>query len=106
MKIEDTMKELLSRVQKLERVVFGDKKIKAKAEPQEFKGATGGLRYLVSKGFFDRKRLFAEVEGELKKHEYHYSKQAIQTTLNNLSRAGGPLVGFKENGKKVYARRK
>lgn len=105
MKIEATVKELLSRVQKLERVVFG-KKIKAKAEPQAFKGATGGLRYLVSKGFFDRKRFFAEVEGELKKHGYHYSKQAIQTPLNNLSRAGGPLVGFKENGKKVYARRK
>jgi hypothetical protein len=106
MKLEDTVKELIGRVLKLEHVVFGKEKSKGKSEPREFKGATGGLRFLVSKGFFDRKRLFGEIEGELRKQGYHYSKQAIQTPLNNLSRASGPLVGFKENGKKVYAKRK
>jgi len=39
-------------------------------------------------------------------HGYHYSKQAIQTPLNRLSLQNGRLVGLKEKGHKVYAKRK
>jgi hypothetical protein len=99
-------KDLVLRVEKLERAVFGTGNPKAITQRQAFKGATGGLRWLVSKGFFDRKQKFGEIEAELRKHGYYYSKQAVQTPLNNLSRKGGPLVGFKEKGKKVYAKRK
>ncbi len=49
---------------------------------------------------------FSEIEGELNKQGYHYSKQAIQTPLNCLSKQSGPLVGLKEQGHKVYAKRK
>ena len=61
---------------------------------------------LLSHGFFDHRRRFSEIEGELKKQGYHYSKQAIQTPLNRLSRQSGPLVGLKEQGHKVYVKRK
>ena len=105
MKTTKTISALLLRIKKLEDAVFGQRKVTA-IKPKEFTGATGGLRFLISKGFFDRKRTFAEIESELCKHNYHYSKQAIQTPLNNLSRAGCALVGFKEMGKKVYAKRK
>ncbi len=108
---EKTIEDLVARLEKLEAAVFGQagqkKKTKVEsAKSQDFNGATGGLRLLVSKGFFDRKRSFSEIETELVKQGYHYSKQAVQTPLNRLSKTGGSLVGFKEKGKKVYAKRK
>lgn len=104
MKTDHALNDLLRRVDKLERAVFGNRESKT-AKP-DFKGATGGLRLLVAKGFFDRRRFFSEIETELRKQGYHYSKQAIQTPLNRLSKIGGPLVSLREKGKKVYAKRK
>ncbi len=107
MKAENDLSNILRRLEKLERAVFETQKSKpAKPAKQDFKGATGGLRLLLSNGFFDRKRFFSEIETELQKQGYHYSKQAVQTPLNRLSRSGGLLVGLKEKGKKVYAKRK
>jgi hypothetical protein len=91
-------------VEKLERAVFTNRQ--SKPAKLDFKGASGGLRLLLSKGFFDRRRFFSEIEAELHKQGYHYSKQAVQTPLNRFSRSGGFLVGLKEKGKKVYAKRK
>ncbi|MFH1066529.1 MAG: hypothetical protein V1746_01305 [bacterium] len=105
MKTDKTFSELLVRIEKLERAVFGREKVTA-IKRKDFAGATGGLRFLISEGFFNHKRSFSEVESELRKQNYHYSKQAIQTPLNRLSRAGSVLVGFREKGKKVYAKRK
>ena len=100
-------KQIFERLEKLEKIIFSDKKqIVIQKGKQNFKGATGGLRLLTSKGFFDKKQTFGAIKGRLAGEDYHYSDQAIQTPLNNLSKAGGPLVGFKENGKKVYAKRK
>lgn len=104
MKTSKTLSDLLRRVVNLERAVFGNRK--TVIADRNFTGATGGLRLLVSKGFFDRRRFFSEIEAELRKLGYHYSKQAIQTPLNRLSAPGGPLVSLKEKGKKVYAKRK
>lgn len=106
-KDEKTFADLVARLEKLEHAVFADNKTKPKsADKEDFKGATGGLRLLVSKGFFDRKRNFGEIKKALASHDYHYSNQAVQTPLNNLSKTGGILVGLKEGGKKVYAKRK
>jgi len=105
MNSDASLSKLIQRIEKLEKAVFG--KGSAKVESRtDFGGATGGLRLLLSKGFFDRKRHFHEIETELQNRGYHYSKQAVQTPLNRLSRADGPLVGFKQKGKKVYAKRK
>ena len=109
MKADKNIQDLIARIEKLERAAFRQEKEKNKGKDlkdQHFSGATGGLRLLISKGFFDRKRAFSEIEAELLKHGYNYSKQAIQTPLNRLSKTGGTLVGFKEKGKKVYAKRK
>jgi hypothetical protein len=105
MKTDKTLNDLLLRIEKLERAVFGKRKVVV-TKRSDFTGATGGLRFLIAEGFFGRKRNFSEIESELRKQNYHYSKQAIQTPLNRLSRTGGALVGFKEMGKKVYAKRK
>jgi hypothetical protein len=101
------LSELQSRVEKLERAMFGKgAKKPAAARSSDFQGATGGLRFLVSDGFFDRKRAFGEIKEALAQHNYHYSKQAVQTPLNALSKPGSLLVSFREGGRKVYANRK
>lgn len=104
-KMKSEFEKLLRRVEKLEKTVFRTQ-IKTVAVEPDFKGATGGLRLLLSKGFFDRRRPFSEIESELQAKGYHYSKQAIQTPLNRLSVANGPLVALRAKGKKYYAKRK
>jgi hypothetical protein len=107
MKNDTTLRSLRLRIESLEKAVFGKGGPKAeKVQGVSFTGATGGLRFLVTKGFFDRKRTFREVNEALAGHGYHYSKQAVQTPLNSLSKAGSLLVSFREGGRKVYAKRK
>ena len=105
--ITKVLKDLQSRVKALEDIVFTKRqKTVPKKDSGDFKGATGGIRLLLSKGFFDRKRTFGEINEALASHNYHYSRQAVQTPLNKLSKAGSLLVGFSEGGRKVYAKRK
>jgi len=105
--------DLLRRVEVLERAVLGTatakvKKPKARApvSTANFDGATGGVRFLISKNFFSARRVFSEIEKGLQDDSYHYSKQAIQMALTRLSAKGGPLVALKDKGKKVYVKRK
>lgn len=98
---------LTARIEKLEKSVFGNGEAKSRGGKKEiFKGATGGVRLLVSNGYFDEKRQFAQITSELEKLGYHYSKQAVQEALNRLSHVGGPLVSLVERGRKAYAKRK
>ena len=104
------VKERISRLEKLERAVFAQAKTKSttsKLDPKKYKGATGGIRILVDNGFFDKKRSFGEICKALEGKGYHYSKQAVQTPLNNLSSTKGRLfVALTEKGRKLYAKRK
>ncbi len=109
--IVDKLNNIEKRIEKLE--IFADSnkespspQEKIDKKTQEYKGATGGIRLLISKGFFDKRKSFGEIKAALAEANYHYSNQAVQTPLNKLSKAGGPLVGFKEGGRKVYAKRK
>src|SRR5712691_5140293 len=107
MKNDTTLQNIRLRIERLEKAVFGKRVPKSeKAHSISFKGPTGGLRFLISKGFFDRKRTFGEIKEALASHGYHYSKQAVQTPLNSLSKAGSLLVSFRVGGRKVYAKRK
>lgn len=111
MKRDKTLSGILLRLEKLERAVFTSRNAKTHAKrsgpiKHEFMGATGGLRLLAVKSFFNQRRFFSEIETELRKQGYHYSKQAIQTPLNRLSSSGGLLVALREKGKKVYVKRK
>ena len=111
MKKEADINDLLRRVEILERAVLGDARPKkgkpsALANTGNFDGATGGVRFIFSKGFFDGRQIFAAIEKELQDNGYHYSKQAIQMALTRLSAKGGLLVALKDKGKKVYVKRK
>ena len=110
MKKEVDLNDLLRRVEILERAVLGNAKPKkaksAAASAENFDGATGGVRFLISEGFFNSRRLFSEVEKAMQDNGYHYSRQAIQMPLTRLSAVGGPLVALQEKGKNVYVKRK
>jgi hypothetical protein len=104
---DETLKKIERRLTRLERAVFGTKRGQTReASAKGFAGLKGGLRLLISRGFFKTKKALAITRQELEKHDYHYSAAAIQTTLNRLSIRTGPLAAFKEAGKKVYVRRK
>jgi hypothetical protein len=110
--------DLLRRVEILERAVLGPGKGAASPGDREtpkaagsaradvFDGAVGGVRLLISKGFFNSRRSFAEVEKAMQDEGYHYSKQAVQMPLGRLSNVGGPLVALKNKGKNIYVKRK
>lgn len=102
-------KQIFERLKRLEGAVFGniDRKNKPfKKQVKSFKGVTGGIRLLISKSFFKKKRTFDEIKKELHKNGYYSSRQAIQASLNQLSITKGPLVKIRERGKNYYAERK
>lgn len=107
---EKMVKDILIRLDKLEQVVFASKSPKSRKNTgttsEDYKGATGGIRLLITEGFFDGKRLFKDVRSKLTEKGYHYSRQAVQSGLNNLSKKGGPLVALEEKDGKKYAQRK
>lgn len=105
---EKIVKDIIARLNKIEKAVFsnGPPRTQVPKKEKEFVGATGGIRFLISKGFLDTKRNLSDIRKVLEKNSYNYSIQAAQSALNRLSKPGGPLVSLKEGGKKVYVKRK
>jgi hypothetical protein len=110
---DKTLSTIERRLARLEKAVFGqrgktkdNRKSTASAKTSDFSGATGGVHFLVSRGFFKQKRTLAAARTALSDHEYHYSAPAVQMALNRQSGRKGPLAAFKEGGKKLYVKRK
>ncbi|MFA6255030.1 MAG: hypothetical protein WC675_03285 [Patescibacteria group bacterium] len=103
---ESQNKKIIIRLEKLEAVVFGDGKTSKKIKKDSsFRGPKGGCQLILSKGFFNKKRAVDETKKELEKYDYYYSRDAIQTALNRMSKNNGLLVSLK--GKpKMYVKRK
>jgi len=104
---DDKLTEISKRLERLEKAVFG----KTRKRPQEqgtpaFSGATGGIRLLISKNFFNAKRKLGEVRDALAENGYHYSRQAVQMALKGLATRKGPLALLKEGGTNLYVNRK
>jgi hypothetical protein len=102
---EKTLKSIASRLERLEKAVFGGEG-KSVQRLVRFTGAAGGTRFLLSKGFFKQARTAPAVKAELDKNGYVYRISVVQTGLNRLSGRGGLLVAFRKDGKKVYVERK
>jgi hypothetical protein len=107
---DKVLRGIVSRLERLERAFLrsGKKAVDtAHADSKKYKGATGGIRLLVDEGYFDKKRPFGEICKALESKGYHYSKQAVQTPLNNLSSTKSKLlVAITANRRKLYAKRK
>lgn len=101
------IKEIIVRLEKLEKAVFlKDHRQPTDPKPKKFTGAKGGILFLLSKDYFNRRRSAPEVKEELKKNGYDYSIQVVQTALNRLSKSKEPLVALRDSGKRVYVKRK
>jgi len=105
---EQNIKNVIKRLERLEKAVFSTEKKPALnvSKPNKYEGPKGGILMLISNGFFDISRNTLDVKDELAKNGYHYHRNAIQTALNRLSTAKGPLTSFVENALKVSAKRK
>ena len=105
---EKTLKGILSRLAKLEKAVFAEKKSKtAKSQVSgNHQGASGGVKLLIESSYFSKKRTAVEVWQTLEEKGYHYKRQVVQVALLRLSKVGGPLVAMEEKGVKVYVNRK
>jgi hypothetical protein len=104
---EKKIRKLEQRIARLEKAVLAGRGHQAQKQPVKgFTGATGGVRFLLSKGFFKKKHGLKDVRTALAKNGYHYSRQAAHVALNNLTAKGGPLVSLQEGGRKVYVERK
>lgn len=110
----EILRRIDKRLKRLEDAIFGgDGQSKTASalksrqpKKSEFSGATGGVRFLISKGSLRKKQGLAEVRTSLSENGYHYSKQAVHEALKNLAAKGGPLVSLQEGGRKVYVERK
>lgn len=104
---EKTTKNILIRLNFLEKTVFGSGKKKTAVKKQEeFSGPKGGILLLISKGFFNKRRAAPEVRDELGKNNYDYRIQVVQTALNRLTKNKGLLTALTVGGKKIYVKRK
>lgn len=107
---EKTLKDIITRLDKLENYVFGEKTFKSsnssKIDKKQFTGPTGGVKFLITESFFREKKDFASIRKELEKDSYYYSRQAVNEALKGLSKPRGPLIVLKDGGKKLYVERK
>jgi hypothetical protein len=104
---DKALKAMAVRLERLEKAVFGaGEPSRSDRRPQRFKGAMGGTRLLISKGFLKQARTASAVKAELDRNGYVYRIQVVQTGLNRLSSRSGPLSAFRKDGKKMYVERK
>jgi len=108
MKSSNEIGLLESRVEKLEKAVFGlkGKRVAKPVMSDSFSGPKGGTTLLISKGYFDKRRTAQEVMSELEKNDYNYQLQVVRNTLNRLSSGRGPLTRLEVGGNRLYVKRK
>jgi hypothetical protein len=104
-KIEKMIQDHERRISKLEQVIFVEK-VKPEGK-QEFKGLSGGIKYLISKGFLSTPKSVKEIQEEMKKEGYHYRYQSISKLLSvDFMKKRKVLTRIKENGIWKYVIRK
>ncbi|MDP2631135.1 MAG: hypothetical protein Q8P56_07070 [Candidatus Uhrbacteria bacterium] len=108
MKSSNEISVLKARIEKLERAVFGSKgkKIASPLKSDNLGGPKGGTLFLISEGYFNKRRTAQEVMTELEKNDYNYRLQVVRNTLNRLSSMRGPLTRLDVSGNRLYVKRK
>jgi len=77
--IESKIDDIVSRIEKLEKIVFNEKK--PKISTKKYEGITGGLNFLIDSNRLDTPKSSKEIHEELKKEGYYYRKEAVDTIL-------------------------
>lgn len=93
------------RVSALEEAIFVQK-FEPKKKP-EFKGLSGGIQHLISKGFLNTPKSVKEIQEELRKEGYHYPYESVNKILYvNFMTKQKLLTRIKENDVWKYVIRK
>jgi hypothetical protein len=65
---QDTSRKIIKRLERLEKAVFGSREKQIQdAKERRFSGPSGGVRLLVSRNFFNAKRILGDVKKALAK---------------------------------------
>ncbi len=103
-KIHQRLDDLDSRLQKIEKMLFTEKKPLKKSN---YSGLSGGMRLLIDNGFFATPHEYREVNEELKREGYHYPLPSISKTLSvDFSNKQKVLTRIKEGTIWKYVKRK
>jgi len=102
---EKALRDHERRLSELEKVMFVEK-AKPK-ERQEFKGLSGGIKYLRSKGFLNTPKSTREIHEELAREGYHYGDKSVDKLLRiDFTTNKKILTRIKENNVWKYVTRK
>lgn len=83
------------RISELEKAIFVKK---AKPKVQNFKGLSGGIRFLIAKEFLNTPKSVKEIQEELGKEGYHYPYSSVNKLLQvNFMKRQKILTRIKEN---------
>lgn len=101
------IKELESRISKLENVVFSKKKSSTKTKSTQYVGLKGGIQLLMDNGFFKKPVLVTQIQDELQREGYFRPLQSTDTILRrDLVQKEKILTRIKVNGVWQYVMRK
>lgn len=79
-KILQEIREIKERLVEIERIVLS-KKSKPISTSQNYQSLSGGVRFLINQGFFNKLRSLNEVISELQKEGYYFPKESVSTCL-------------------------
>lgn len=80
----DKIDKRLIRIEKLvspDIIISSQTKTESKEKTKEFKGITGGVRYLIDNRFFEKPKSMRDIFDELKKEGYFYPVQSVDSTI-------------------------
>ena len=101
------IKELESRISKLEKAVFNKKKSSVKTKSKTYVGLKGGIKLLIDSGFFKKPVLVTQIQDELQREGYFRPLQSTDTILRrDLVQKEKVLTRIKVNGVWQYVLRK
>jgi len=103
----EKIKELESRISKLEKAVFDQKKSSTNTKSKKYTGLKGGIHLLIDNGFFKKPVFVTEVQDELQREGYFRPIQSTDTILRrDLVQKEKILTRIKVNGVWQYVIRK
>jgi len=106
--IERMLEEHEKRLRKIEDFLFSREGHKIRPQPsRDYKGLTGGIRFLVDNGFLKEPKTANEIMNELKREGYHHSISSISKLLSvNFTNNWKILNRIKEGDYWKYVLRK
>jgi len=79
--IEDKINKIISRIEKLENVVFNKDTPIVTKNKKKYEGITGGIKFLIDSGYLNTLKSSKEIHEELRKEGYYHRKEAVDTIL-------------------------